>query len=212
MPKTLREVYNGFAATYEQNRGLFDMTEVLDHFYNALLVKKGVLLDLGCGAGEPFARFFADKGWQVNGVDFSEKMLTMAAKYVPDMQTVCKDMRDVDFAPQSFDAITAVYSLFHVPKTDHQSLFEKMHRWLKPRGCLLFTYATKEYTGYDEFDGYKEFLGEKLYYSHKTPKDLYKDLINAGFKILSADYRAIGGETFLWVTVKPDLPGKVLPI
>jgi hypothetical protein len=47
-------------------------------------------------------------------------------------------------------------------------------------------------------------LGEELYYSHKTPQDLYKDLINAGFKIVSADYRAIGGETFLWVTVKPD--------
>ncbi len=204
MPKTLREVYNGFAATYEQNRGLFDMTGVLGHFYETLSIKKGALLDLGCGAGEPFARFFTDKGWQVTGVDFSEKMLTMAAKYVPEMQTVCKDMRDVDFAPQSFDAITAVYSLFHVPKIDHQSLFEKMHRWLKPRGCLLFTYATKEYTGADEFEGYKEFLGEQLYYSHKNTADLYKDLINTGFKIVSADYRAIGGETFLWVTAKPD--------
>ena len=168
MTKTLCEIYNSFAATYEQNRGLFDMTEVLDHFYNLLEIKKGSLLDLGCGAGEPFARFFADKGWQVTGVDFSEKMLTMATKYVPEMKTVCKDMRDVDFAPQSFDAITAVYSLFHVPRADHLSLFEKMHSWLNPRGRALFTYATKEYTGSDEFDGYKEFLGEQLYYSHKT--------------------------------------------
>jgi cyclopropane fatty-acyl-phospholipid synthase-like methyltransferase len=204
MPKTLREVYNGFAATYEQNRGLFDMTEVLGHFYNALSVKKGALLDLGCGAGEPFARFFTDKGWQVTGVDFSEKMLAMAAKYVPEMKTFCKDMRDVDFPAKSFDAITAIYSLFHVPCADHPALFEKMHRWLNPLGRALFTYATKEYTGTDEFDDYKEFLGEQLYYSHKTPQDLYKDLMNAGFKILSSDYRAIGGETFLWVTVKPD--------
>ena len=75
---------------------------------------------------------------------------------------------------------------------------------LDPQGCLLFTYATKEYTGSDEFEGYKEFSGEQLYYSHKTPQELYKDLMNTGFKILSADYRAIGGETFLRVAAKPD--------
>lgn len=204
MQKTLREIYNGFASTYEQNRGLFDMTDVINQFYNALEVKKGSLLDLGCGAGEPFARFFVDNSWQVTGIDFSEKMLEMAARFVPEMQTVCKDMREIDFPAQSFDAITAVYSLFHVPKADHQSLFERMHRWLNPKGRALFTYATKEYTGSDEFDGYKEFMGQQLYYSHKTPKALYKDLINAGFKITSTDYRDIGGETFLWVTVKPD--------
>ena len=204
MKRSLREIYDSFAWTYDQNRGLFDMGEVLSQFYNFLEIKQGELLDLGCGAGEPFARFFVDHGWKVTGVDFSAKMLTMAAKYVPEMKTLCRDMREIDFPAKSFDAITAIYSLFHVPCADHQALFEKMHRWLNSQGRALFTYATKEYTGSDEFDGYKEFLGEELYYSHKTPQDLYKDLINAGFKIVSADYRAIGGETFLWVTVKPD--------
>jgi len=202
--RSLREIYDSFARTYDQNRGLFDMGEVLSQFYNFLEIKQGELLDLGCGAGEPFARFFVDHGWKVTGVDFSAKMLTMAAKYVPEMKTLCRDMREIDFPAKSFDAITAIYSMFHVPCADHLALFEKMHRWLNPQGRALFTYATKEYTGSDEFDGYKEFLGEELYYSHKTPQDLYKDLINAGFKIVSADYRAIGGETFLWVTVKPD--------
>ena len=46
MTKSLKEIYDGFAQTYEQNRGLFDMTEVLDHFYNALEIKKGKLLDI----------------------------------------------------------------------------------------------------------------------------------------------------------------------
>ncbi|HPD56086.1 MAG TPA: hypothetical protein P5294_02060 [Smithellaceae bacterium] len=34
--------------------------------------------------------------------------------------------------------------------------------------------------------------------------DYYRYLIKTGFKIWFGDYRVIGGETFLWVTVRPD--------
>lgn len=197
----LQEIYDKFAATYEKSRGLFDMSEVLNSFYERLNVKKGNLLDLGCGAGEPFARFFVDRGWAVTGVDFSRQQLALAAKYVPEMKTIRADMRDIEFAPDDFEAITAIYSLFHIPSSGHAALFAKFHRWLRPQGKMLFTYATKEYTGSDEFDGYKEFLGQELYYSHKRPDDLWADLENAGFHIEARDYREIGGETFLWVTV-----------
>jgi ubiquinone/menaquinone biosynthesis C-methylase UbiE len=198
---SLQEIYDRFAATYDQNRGLFDMSEVLNSFYGRLNAKRGKLLDMGCGAGEPFARFFADRGWTVTGIDFSEQMLALAAKYVPEMQTICADMRDVKFAPESFEAITAIYSLFHIPCNDQKVLLEKFYRWLCPQGKVLFTYATKEYTGSDEFDGYKEFMGQELYYGHKRPAALWADLENTGFHIESRDYREIGGETFLWVTV-----------
>jgi len=201
MGSSLQEIYDKFAQTYEMNRGLFDMSDVLNSFYSRLILKKGRLLDLGCGAGEPFARYFIDHNWTVTGVDFSRQMLALAAKYVPEMKIIHADMREVDFAPDSFDAITAIYSLFHIPSRDHASLLAKFYRWLCPEGKMLFTYATKEYTGSGEFDGYKEFLGQQLYYSHKTPEALRADLENTGFRIVSQDYREIGGETFLWVTV-----------
>jgi ubiquinone/menaquinone biosynthesis C-methylase UbiE len=203
----LREIYDRFAATYDANRGVFDMTAVLDSFYGCLEVKKGKLLDLGCGAGEPFARFFVDHGWQVTGVDFSERMLALASRYVPEMKTLCADMRDVEFNPGQFEAITAIYSLFHIPCPDQTVLLGKFHRWLLTGGKALFTYATKEYTGSDEFDGHKTFMGEELYYSHKSPDWLYADLEKIGFDIEAADYRDIGGETFLWVTVGKSTEG-----
>ena len=198
---TLREIYDGFAETYEDNRGFFDMTEVFDSFYERLDVEKGRLLDLGCGAGEPFARFFIDRGWTVIGVDFSEQMLELASKYVPKMQTIHADMREIEFEPNQFEAITAIYSLFHVSSNDHTALFEKFYRWLCPKAKALFTYATKEFTGSNEFDGYKEFMEQELYYSHKSPDKLYADLEDIGFNIESTDYRDIGNEIFLWVTV-----------
>ncbi len=201
MKNTLQEIYDQFAATYDQSRNLFDMSEILNSFYGSLNATPGRLLDMGCGAGEPFARFFIDHGWTVTGVDFSQQMLELAAKYVPEMLTIRADMREVEFAANKFEAITAIYSLFHIPSNDHAALFAKFYRWLCPQGKMLFTYATKEYTGSDEFDGYKEFMGQELYYSHKHPAALWADLENAGFNIESRDYRKIGGETFLWVTV-----------
>lgn len=202
MAKDLQKVYDKFASTYEENRGLFDMTEVINGFYNSLVFKQGELLDLACGAGEPFPRFFIDNNWQVTGVDFSKKMLEMANKFVPEMQTIYSDIRKVEFKDNKFNAITVIYSLFHLKNKEQFELLDNIYNWLVPNGSILFTYATKEYTGFDEFEDYKEFLGEHLFYAHKTPEFLEKELKNIGFKNISFSYRNIAGETFLWVTAQ----------
>ncbi len=199
--KPLADIYDEFAKTYEQNRSQFDMSSILDNFYTGMENKTGKMLDLGCGAGEPFARYFVDRGWDVIGVDFSQRMLDLASKYVPEMQAVYSDINGVDFKSQQFDVVTAIYSLFHVPSKHHGEMFRKFGRWLKADGRAMFTYATVAYTGCEEYDGYKEFLGKDLYYSHLTTDDLYAALDNSGLVVESAQHREIGGETFLWVTV-----------
>lgn len=198
---SLVKAYNHMAATYDKNRDVFDMTDVLNDFYNNLKLKKGKLLDAGCGAGEPFAGWFIKRGWQVTGVDLSDMMLDLAKENVPEMKRICAPMQEVDFKDNSFDAITAIYSLFHLPYENQSLMFIKFFGWLKSKGSLLFTYATKECTGYDIFDGYMEFMGEKLYYNHRSPDELKKELNNIGFMIESFEYRDIGNESFLWVTV-----------
>ncbi len=198
----LQNIYNKFASTYEENRVVFDMTEIINDFYNNLFFKEGELLDLACGAGEPFAKFFIDNNWQVTGVDFSKKMLEMANKFVPKMQTMYNDVTKVEFKSNKFNAITMIYSLFHLKNEEQFKLLNKIYNWLIPNGSILFTYATKEYTGFDEFEDYKEFLGENLFYAHKTPKSLEKELKHIGFKNISFIYRNIAGETFLWVTAQ----------
>ncbi|GAB6042059.1 class I SAM-dependent methyltransferase [Endothiovibrio diazotrophicus] len=202
MRKSLATIYDRFADTYEENRGLFDMTEVFEDFFARLDAENGRVLDLGCGAGEPFASAFIARGWSATGVDFSPHMLEMARKYVPQMEAILSDMRDAEFPPARFDAVTVIYALFHLPRDDHFALFEKMFRWLRPGGSALFTYATEAYTGQPEFDGYKAFMGQELYYSHKRPEALREELERAGFAIEATDYRGIGGEVFLWVTAR----------
>ena len=202
MKQKLSEIYDEFAKTYDENRGQFDLTEIFNSFYARLALDQGKLLDLGCGSGEAFSRLFVEKGWHVTGVDFSKQMLELAHRYVPEMETIHADVRQVKFSSAQFDAIVAVYSLFHVPRQDHHELFSNMHHWLRPGGMLLFTYATKQYTGCEEYDGYVNFLGKDLYYSHSTPEQLTKDLRAIGFKILEKEFIEIAGETFLWITVQ----------
>lgn len=198
--KTLQDVYDGFAETYESNRGSFDISSLLDSFYASLSTEEGHLLDLGCGAGEPVARFFIDNGWQVTGCDFSQQMIGLAKKFVPEMKAVHGDMTKLSFEAESFTAISATYSLFHISSKLHFSLFEEIYRWLKPGGKILFTYATQDYTGSLEFDGVKMFLGERLYYSHKSPDALCSDLNEIGFALEQKATHEIGGEKFLWLT------------
>jgi ubiquinone/menaquinone biosynthesis C-methylase UbiE len=201
MNDNLREIYNRFAERYEQNRGLFDMSDIISDFAGRMPRIPGHLLDLGCGAGEPFPAYFIEQGWQVTGVDFSSRMLEMAHLYQPGMQTILADICEVDFPDEKFDAVTAIYCLFHIEYKKHADIFRKIYRWLKPGGRSLFTYASKEYTGSEIFNGYREFMGEQLFYSHTTPDNLSATLKSAGFTIESAQHREIGGETFLWMVI-----------
>lgn len=201
MKPKLSEIYDEFAETYDENRGLFDLSKIFNTFYQQLNIDKGNLLDLGCGSGEAFSKLFIQHDWNVTGVDFSKKMVELAQQYVPEMQTIHADICKVEFANNKFDAIVAIYSLFHIPCKDHTRIFQNMHRWLRKDGKALFTYATKQYTGNEEYNGYVNFLGKDLFYSHKTPEQLHKDLEAVGFKVEHEELVEISGEIFLWITV-----------
>ena len=125
MNNQLRKIYDAFAKTYENNRGQFDMSDVLDEFYSKLKPENRQLLDLGCGAGEPVARYFTDHNWSVVGVDFSERMIELASKYAPEMQTMHADISEVDFESNQFDAIIASYSLFHLSVDKHTDVLSQ---------------------------------------------------------------------------------------
>ncbi|MDH5548229.1 MAG: methyltransferase domain-containing protein [Gammaproteobacteria bacterium] len=197
---SLSAIYDRFAESYDGSRDVFNIDEIINDFQSRLISKNGNLLDLGCGAGVPFARSFVDFGWNVTGVDFSEKMIALANQNVPEMHAIHSDICNVKFENEYFDAVTGIYSLFHISRDQHEAVFKKIHGWLKQGGCFLFTYATEEYTGKSEFDGYKEFMGEKLFYSHDKPEILYSLLERVGLSVESSEKHTIAGETFLWIT------------
>ena len=197
----LAQLYDDLAETYAAGRHLFDTTPMLADFARDLPVGAQIL-DAGCGAGEPTARYFVDRGDTVTGIDLSERMLALARRQVPEATFQRLDMRNLAFPPASFDAITAVYTVFHLPRVDHVALFAGFARVLKPGGKLLLTLATREYTGQEEFDGEIEFIGRRLPYSHDRPEVALGKLATAGLVVVSTKLIETGGETFYWIVAR----------
>jgi SAM-dependent methyltransferase len=201
----LARLYDDLAETYAAERHLFDTMPILEEFARHLPTGARIL-DAGCGAGEPVARYFVGRGDTVTGIDVSERMLALARRQVPQVTFRRLDLCALDFPPASFDGIAAVYVIFHLPRVQHAALLAGFERVLAPGGMLLLTLATREYTGQVEFDGEIEFLGRKLPYSHDLPDVALGKLAATGLAVVSAQLIETGGETFYWVTARKPNP------
>ncbi|MEE8571524.1 MAG: class I SAM-dependent methyltransferase, partial [Candidatus Bathyarchaeia archaeon] len=97
----VRKGYDLIAVEYHANRNIFGNKKELEAFVG-LLPRSADVLDLGCGAGVPVTKLLFDSGFNVTGIDFSESMLNLATKNVPEAQFIKKNMTDVDFDDDSF--------------------------------------------------------------------------------------------------------------
>ncbi len=99
------------------------------------LPKGGTILDVGCAAGAK-TKYLIQKGFKVTGVDFSEKMIELARKNVPEGEFEVEDLYELDNFKRTFDGIFALGVLLHVPKKRMVEVIEKIGRKLKDGGYL----------------------------------------------------------------------------
>lgn len=133
--RTVRDGYDAMAETYDAERGQDSDQEALDRLQESLPAAPR-LLDLGCGSGRgPLAQF---DGTNAVGLDFSEAQLQLARERT-DAGLVAGDMTTLPFADGSFEAVTAFYSVIHLPLEDHRDCYEEVARVLEPNGQFLFS-------------------------------------------------------------------------
>lgn len=144
------------------------------------------VLDLGCGAGAPVARTLSEQH-RVVGVDLSRSQLILAREQAPTAALVLGDMTTCAFAPGSFDAVACFYAIFHLPRHEHRSLFERIHGWLKPGGYLLASLALTDEGSYTE-----EFFGVEMYWSNYDMPRYRAMLASCGFHLLAEGTLASG--------------------
>jgi SAM-dependent methyltransferase len=98
-------------------------------------LKGGRLLDVGCGAGD-WLLAMQQRGWQVEGVDFDENAVRVAARR--GLQVFSAALEQRRFPESTFDAVTLSHVIEHVP--DPVQTLTECARILKPGGKLvLFT-------------------------------------------------------------------------
>ena len=181
----VRSGYDQCAAAYHESRRREAGPE-LDALF-AVLDDGAAVLDIGCGAGVPVTRALSER-FSVTGVDISDSMIELARANVPAGKFIRADVMTVEFAPSTFDAATAFYSIFHIPRSEHPALFRRVHDWLKPGGyllCLLPRYNEETYID--------DFFGSTMYWSSYAVEDYERLLTEIGFDILE---KSVAGSGF----------------
>jgi len=197
-----RIVANGYdkIALRFQEWGANLRIEERDRYIQVLLdhATRGMpLLDLGCGNGLPFTKQLAER-YRVTAVDISPVQAKLAARNVPRAQVICGDMSNMHFPPESFDAISAFYSLIHLPREELGDFLGRMTRWLRPNGLFVGCFIAHDMPG--DID---DWLGAPMYWSGYDSQRNRELLRAAGLTIHSAveEHADEDGQdvVFLWV-------------
>lgn len=96
------------------------------------------LVDVGCGNGR-LAEFVKKiKGIEYTGTDLSQGLLAHAKTEYPEYSFVHGSMLDLPFSADTFDVVTSIAALQHVPSKTYQvKALREMYRIAKPTAVLF---------------------------------------------------------------------------
>ena len=143
------------------------------------------ILDLGCGTGRTYA-YFSEKGYKYTGVDFSEKMKEKAFALHGEFSYIVDDIMNIKehFGEGSFDAVFAVYSLFHLPKEDFEQTIANIRDLLRDGGVVLLSYQLGEGEAFVDEPYLKDAGREILYMNYMSKLHVDGVLESNGFEKL----------------------------
>jgi SAM-dependent methyltransferase len=170
-------LYRRHAAAWLRQRGRH-LTERkwLDRFV-AQLPSRPKVLDIGCGPGEPIARYLLGTGCAVTGVDAAPEMIDIAKGYFPDATWLVSDMRSLDLNA-TFDGLLAWNSFFHLSPADQRQMFPIFRRHAASGAALMFT------SGLSFGEAIGTFEGEPLYHGSLDAAEYRQLLDSNGFDVL----------------------------
>jgi SAM-dependent methyltransferase len=165
-----QSVYKKNAKAYDQERGrsLFEK-QYLDKIIR-LLADQPKVLDLGCGAGEPIAKYLIENSCLLDGADYSEAMLKICREKFPEQHWYFADMRNIDL-PKKYDGIISWGAYFHLNQDEQRDCLAKLCQNLNLNGILMIT------VGHEEGEVTGTVVGQKVYHSSLS-KDEYIEILN----------------------------------
>jgi cyclopropane fatty-acyl-phospholipid synthase-like methyltransferase len=112
-----------------------------------------VVLDLGCGIGEPITAAIAALGHEIYAIDASPNMLAKFKQRFPAATTACEAAEDSAFFHRSFDGIVAWGLMFLLPLEAQRTVIARAGAALKDNGSFLFTSPSQVCTWNDNLTG-----------------------------------------------------------
>jgi trans-aconitate methyltransferase len=131
----LRETYNKIAESWDKDHEKDTWWIEGANDFLALLPKDARILDIGCASG-PKTNYMKQKGFQVEGIDFSENMIKNAKERFPDIDFNVLDVYNLEKLNKTYDGIFSQAVLLHIPKERIVEVLEKMKSKLNKDGLL----------------------------------------------------------------------------
>lgn len=126
--------------------------------------KSQSILDAGCGDGRLCWDLMAGgDNLKIVGVDFSDRALSFARAFNPQVSFLRQDLRQLDLK-NKFDLITFIETLEHCPPSDVNDILANLQRCLKSDGRIIISVPST-----------KIILNPK-HYQHFTPQSLIQTL------------------------------------
>jgi SAM-dependent methyltransferase len=164
-----------------------------------------LVVDLGCGPGEPATRMLAERH-RVCGIDGSVVQLRLAQHAAPAAQFVQADMTCCALRPGSVDAVASFYALGHIPSDEHGPLFATISSWLRPGGLLLTSVPLTPGDAHDE-----SWLGVPMFFGGIGEAATRRALDQAGLVVEA--WEVVGEDEgeghiveFLWLIARKPSP------
>ncbi len=184
----VRRAYDRVAGSWGQARRATRVRERERTWMERFLASvppQAAVLDLGCGSGAPILTDLISHRHRVVGVDISSEQLREARLRCPEALLVLADIGEVDFAEGSFAGIIAYDSLWHLPRHEHQRVFEGMRKWLVRGGAVLLTVAV------GDGELFTELMGAPVFYDAWPEATSLAMLQQAGFLIEGRDFQPV---------------------
>ena len=186
-------LYIRHAGRFDAARGRSLMERPYLELAASLVGAPASVLDIGCGAGDPIAKHFIERGDRVTGIDASPAMLALARSRWPDARWIDADMRTLALG-ERFDIVLAWDSFFHLTGDHQRRMFEIFAAHANPGAALVFT------SGTSEGEAIGELFGDALYHASLSADEYRSRLAASGFNVIrhTVEDPNCGGHT-VWV-------------
>ncbi|MCL2409649.1 MAG: class I SAM-dependent methyltransferase [Oscillospiraceae bacterium] len=137
-----------WADDYDQSVGVTDddgeypfagYKEVLARIYDAIMGKDSCsVLDIGIGTATLSTKLY-EAGNNIVGIDFSQKMLRIAAERMPNAALIQHDITNglPDLGGRRFDFIISTYAMHHLGDSAKIALIKRAVEYLSPGGKII---------------------------------------------------------------------------
>ncbi len=151
--------------------------DILNTIYNIVHKKEKVrILDIGFGTGILTKKLY-DDGYEIYGIDFSQKMIEIAKEKMPLANLIKYDFSKglpEEIKDNSFDYIISTYAMHHLEDEEKNEFIEKLENYLNKGGKIIIgdiAFKTRELLEKCKADYNEYWDDEEIYFVFEELKE-----------------------------------------